>query len=121
MKKKIVVICVALLLIGSSIIAFISISKNKKDQEISLLEYQINKHIEDLNYCTSEIDCFISSDVSTCPFGCNNLINRNADLSIVKNEMKNYYALSHDLCQVQCTFPPKEIKCINKKCVFGAY
>ncbi|MCD4705435.1 hypothetical protein K8R66_05160 [bacterium] len=71
--------------------------------------------IKSKNYCNTDSDCKINFE--PCPFGCGFLVNKDADLSDMKNEIKIYRKKCLS-CKDDCRLLPDQenIKCINSKC-----
>lgn len=83
------------------------------------LEKQIKQHIENVNYCATDDNCTIADIDADCPFGCYNLVSKNADLSIINEGIVKYRALQPDACVYKCRTSPSaaDIKCVSNKCV----
>ncbi len=79
---------------------------------------QINNLVEKANYCSADVDCLISTEVTKfC--GCWGLINKNADLSKINVGQTKYGELNCPVLTCEkCMLLPqqKDIKCVNKKC-----
>ncbi len=88
----------------------------------SILEQQIRKKIEKLNYCGNGGDCIIVD--FGCPFGCGSYVNGNANLSSIKGQVQSYTDV-YGTCAFRCTrsFLPRceNSKCIPKICETGKY
>jgi len=79
------------------------------------LETKVKQSLDDANYCDIESDCIIS-EINSCPFGCNSLVNKNADLTKIKEGVDNY----NENC-IRCVYDcysvtSDNIKCENHKC-----
>ncbi|MCD4705061.1 hypothetical protein K8R66_03215 [bacterium] len=80
------------------------------------LEKRIGELIKSENYCDIDLDCKVHN--FSCPFGCFSLINKNADLSELKNEIEIFWKKCSS-CIYDCSPQPdqNDIKCKNNKCV----
>lgn len=85
------------------------------------LEAEIKNLIEQANYCEVDLDCELLSEEFSlgCPFGCFNLVNKNADFSKILDFSKKYFELENVICDYSCMSEPslEEIKCVEGKCV----
>lgn len=82
------------------------------------LENQVKDLLEEANYCSADSGCIANG--LGCPFGCYNLVNKNADFEKIRWVAENYFnCLKGKICEYICISPPKQeqIKCINNKCV----
>jgi hypothetical protein len=81
------------------------------------LEGEVNDLITEANYCEVDTDCEVNFDFS-CPFGCENLVNKDADLTLIQEKVNIYYE-ECDMCIYTCREPPMEdeIKCLENKCI----
>ena len=79
---------------------------------------EILAFIDEKNYCTTDLDCAINVKDFDCPFGCWQIINKDANLFKTKQLMRNYHKKC-GICDYDCVFGPKpeDIKCVNEKCV----
>jgi len=87
------------------------------EEECNEIETEAKTLIEEQNYCEEDSDCVINKEFS-CPFGCYNLFNKEADLTGIK-EKTEYYNDSCISCKNDCVSDPtqEEIICIENKCV----
>ncbi len=81
------------------------------------LEGEVNDLINAANYCEVDTDCELNFAFS-CPFGCENLVNKDADLTEIQEQV-DIYAEECDMCIYKCREPPMEdeIKCTNNICI----
>lgn len=118
-RKKIIVViffALALLLIALVFMRCTRDNVSKGHTECEKLEDKIVKEIErELNYCKTASDCVL---LNGCPYGCNNLINKNADLQKFA-EMNSEYTDKCSSCEANCrnALRSGEIDCVKKKCV----
>jgi eight-cysteine-cluster-containing protein len=78
------------------------------------LKSDIIARIDSANFCQKSSDC--TSETFGCPFGCNNLVNNNADLGQIRSLIKKYNEISPQ-CVYKCPAQPKNLICENNKCV----
>jgi hypothetical protein len=80
---------------------------------------EIKNLIKDMNYCEQDSDCgFLREKISLgCPFGCFNLVNKNADASQIISLGTKYFEQNNPTCLYSCTLEPEEIRCLNNKCI----
>ena len=132
MKQKVNFPLVAMLIILSGVLLVVFILQYDFTSEIkkyhfnpvevktncSDLEGQIKNMIDEINYCDTDNDCVVESRYS-CPFGCYQLFNKEANLSIIDKKVKEINDACV-LCEYECTVPPvlSEIKCIDSKCMY---
>lgn len=79
---------------------------------------QINDLVAKANYCNVDSDCAISTEVTKfC--GCWSLINKNADLTKIKEGNEKYQLNCPPVLCAECMLTPQQgdIKCENHKCV----
>lgn len=71
--------------------------------------------IEDMNECKTAADCVL---LNGCPYGCNNLINKNADMKDFA-ELRSEYRDTCGTCESACmrALRPEEIACEKGRCV----
>lgn len=82
---------------------------------------QVNNLVEKANYCNTDSDCVVSTE-TTKFCGCWSLINKNADLSKIKEGNEKYAQLNCPVLScAECMLLPTQgdIKCSNNKCVDG--
>jgi glutaredoxin len=94
-----------------------SVDCQKLKEEINS---ELKKLLDEANYCTSDLDCVDNMASFSCPFGCQRfLMNKNADMNIIKNTTSKYYE-NCPTCMYDCDMPelkPEDIVCRNKKCL----
>ena len=114
MNKKYLFTIIGLLIIGIAIIFFIFIPNNFSCDN---LEEEVHQLLEDANYCNVDSDCEINTEF-WCPFGCYNLVNKNADLNQIRNLVAEY-GENCPVCLYDCDRAPKqeEVQCKNSKCI----
>ena len=116
-KKTIVIIAIGLALaLIALIIARCSRDNGAGLSECEKLEAKIAREVKkELNYCESASDCTL---LNGCPYGCNNLINKNADMGALA-ELSSEYTDTCGACETDCrnVLKPHEIKCEDGKCV----
>jgi hypothetical protein len=80
------------------------------------LDARGNAFLDEANYCEDDSDCSISTEFG-CPFGCFNLVNKNADLTGIRMNA-NAYDDNCSKCIYECTLLPKleDIRCEQNKC-----
>ena len=121
----IIIVAVAVIAVGGVFAYKYYYSTQKQKESVSFsnncdaLRTQVNTLVEEANYCNTDSDCSISTEVvKFC--GCWSLINKNADLSKIKEGSEKYDTLNCPrlLC-AQCPIAPQEqnIKCENNKCI----
>ena len=80
------------------------------------MQEDIVKEIEKMAYCENKNDCVL---LNGCAYGCNNLINKNADMT----DFVELEAILLNDCEIACesncagALKANEIACENKKCV----
>lgn len=121
MKKWLIlgIIFIIGVLIGFMVVVFNGESGKKKIGNFcEKLEIDINKLLDDINYCTEDSDCEYESRYY-CPFGCYQLFNKNVDLSLIDEKVLDFRNENCNLCEYECFAPPiyEEIKCVNNKCI----
>ncbi len=122
MKRKIaavVTLSVVLIILLAAIIIF----NNLYFADCDNLKNEAKSLLKKANYCSADSDCILSAGLS-CPFGCYNLINKNADITVIKEVAERYFECQKRLgltCieLLNCMPPPaqEQIKCINNKCI----
>lgn len=92
-----------------------------KTQE-ELLKEEIIDLLKKANYCKVDTDCLVLTEF-WCPFGCYNLINKNTDLTEIREKIGKHYKFPGAGCKYKCPLPPKpeEVKCKNGKCIDTRY
>lgn len=116
MNKKTTIIITIVLVITALILFFLLRNEEKRGlSECEKLTSKIVKEIEDMNYCTSKGDCVL---MNGCPYGCNNLINKDADLNKFSELNSEYRNICPD-CEQSCrnALKAEEIKCEDGECV----
>lgn len=119
MKIKIWHIALVLVPMFGGILFIILFNNEQSSLSCSALETKINSLIEEANYCKVDSDCALAGGFS-CPFGCFQLVHKDADVSSIRSEME-IYQTNEDCakCLYGCApIPdPKQIKCVADKCV----
>ena len=112
-KSRIWLFVVASLVLIVFIAGCAEVNENIKQEK---LKTEINNKIEAANYCDVTSDCKIES--FGCPFGCWNLVNKNANINEINSMVEEYNKVG-EICIYDCLPQPKEneIKCVNNKCV----
>ncbi|PLX27177.1 hypothetical protein C0583_04725 [Candidatus Parcubacteria bacterium] len=121
-SNKNIIILVFLLVFLLIFIFYFFILRDNKNEDFSELvsceeiRAEINSEIEDLRYCKTANDCVL---LNSCVYGCNNLINKNADMTALVQLEARFVESCGDTCEEQCSGALKasEIKCENRKCV----
>lgn len=85
--------------------------------ECNILENDIKQDLEEANYCEKDDDCVVVS--FGCPFGCWNFVNKNIDLSPIKEKVEEYKNQCSG-CLYKCGAPPENLICQNEKCTMRA-
>ncbi len=83
---------------------------------------QVSNLVEEANYCNADSDCTISTE-TTKFCGCWSLINKNADLSKIKEGNEKYNKLNCPILMcAECMLTPQQedIECVNHKCVVSS-
>lgn len=83
-------------------------------------EREINRLLDEANYCNVDSDCAVLNTTVGCPFGCYNLGNKDADITKIDSLWEAYQKQrSGTFCVYSCIISPtpEEIKCVNSKCV----
>ncbi len=85
---------------------------------------QINNLIDEANYCKKDSDCILTTEVLV-DCSCYSLVNKNADLSLIKDGQRIWnekFSAGIEVCTSPSCFPchptptQNDIKCIDKKC-----
>ena len=117
LKTKIIVIIVLALVFIAIVFAWYSLRDGGATTgKCEKLEEKIVKEVKkNLSYCESASDCVL---LNGCPYGCNNLINKNADMGKLA-ELNSEYTDTCGACEINCrnALKPHEIKCEDSKCV----
>jgi hypothetical protein len=79
------------------------------------LKSQIRSLLDQANHCETADDC--RAVFRGCPFGCYNLVNKDADLSRIE-EMQEKYAGECPSCMYECDAKPEQsrIACGKNRC-----
>ena len=117
-KQKLIIIFVVLLI---SLILFL-IFRSNPDIETDLLgeceniKEKISKEIDKMSYCETKNDCVL---LNGCAYGCNNLINKNAEMQKFVELESKFIGECGGTCETNCagSLKPNEIVCRDKKCV----
>lgn len=82
------------------------------------LEKEIRSDLMGVNYCERDSDCIVHPGYG-CPFGCYELVNKDADMSSIDEKVDQYSGISGPRCIYDCDRNPtaKEIACVNNKCI----
>lgn len=83
------------------------------------LETEIRTMIDNANQCNQNTDCVVTSEFS-CHFGPYHLVNKSADLTILRQRLEQYTQSCKKLCNMyELTYSPtqEQLKCIANKCV----
>lgn len=113
MNKKYILFAI-LLTIFIIILYFILIQDNINCDK---LKNDIDQLLDKANNCELVSDCEVNAEFG-CPFGCYNLANKNADLSYIRDKVKDYNS-NCAICMYGCAGNPKQedIQCRNNKCI----
>ncbi|MBU2100602.1 hypothetical protein KKG83_02235 [Candidatus Micrarchaeota archaeon] len=89
--------------------------QNNFQTDCNKLEQEIKEELNSVNYCEEDVDCVVWQQAS-CPFGCYNFVNKNADLNPLKEKIVQYNE-ECELCLYECTPFEEKLSCENNKCV----
>jgi hypothetical protein len=100
--------------------AGVTVEEEKRNYDMakcgSIVE-DVKTEIDKLNTCTTNTDCVL---LNGCPYGCNQLVNKDSDQTKLSNLVRSYYEDCPE-CEYQCRGALKagQIKCEEGKCVGG--
>jgi len=87
----------------------------KYDKQYCLsLKEQIQEKIDSANYCEVDEDCIATS--FNCPFGCSNYLNKDFDISEIKQDLEVFRYCPELHCEYDCEHPLPPA-CVKNKCV----
>jgi hypothetical protein len=84
--------------------------------DCSFLEQEIKQEIEKANYCEKDEDCVVVGITSNCKFGCHLIVNREVAFSKINKDLERYRDECNP-CILECPSQPKELGCVDNKCV----
>jgi len=110
---------IKIFLIVVAVIIIVILLRLNTPIDCHVLETKITRAINDSNFCEKDLHCDVKLvNESVCPFGCYQLVNRDAKLKDLK-EYFRAYKVQCEYCKYECVKPPdkQDLKCINNKCV----
>ncbi len=79
------------------------------------LQNAMRSSLEQANYCTADSDCAATIEPG-CPFGCYNLVNKNADFTLIRQQTQEYQNQCGGMCEYECWGSPPVLFCRNNRC-----
>ena len=96
--------------------AFKFLGEENLADDCAALSVQIYDLLDEANYCQIDNDCLVHDDL-ICPFGCWRFINKNANLTAIKQSVEKYTKNCGPGCLYDCFKGDlNEIKCIDNEC-----
>lgn len=126
LKDKRVYVVVFVLFLLCLVSAVLLLNKTPNSAPDSLTECDKEKNeimnlLEEARSCTEDSQCILAPGYG-CPFGCYNIVNKNADLGKAEKLVEKY-AGTCNKCMYKCAAPPTsgEIACKNSTCIDTRY
>jgi len=113
---------IKLILIVVAIIIIVILVELNLTTDCYVLKNRIDDALNKTNFCEKDIQCEVKLvNESVCPFGCFQLVNRDAKIKDLKNDLKSYSKKCAD-CAYECINLPEkqDLVCQNNKCVVGS-